>query len=66
MEKKCTKQKHVFLYYVALFRRFQSCVYCGKAQDFVGGIRQKSSERVVQGYSRDAWLADFIFRETWI
>ena len=22
--------------------------------------------RVVQGYSRDAWLADFIFRETWI
>ena len=24
------------------------------------------SERVVQGYFRDTWLADFIFRETWI
>ena len=23
-------------------------------------------KRVVQGYSRDAWLADFIFWETWI
>lgn len=23
-------------------------------------------KRVVQGYSRDTWLADFIFRETWI
>ena len=33
-----------------------------------GRQRNKTNNcmRVVHGYSRDAWLADFIFRQTWI